>query len=369
MPLLVARAGRVVLTILVILAGLAFVWAAWHVLVTFLFAIFFAYLIDPVVEFAMRRLKLSRGKAIASVYLVIFAGLAVLFLVIGPAIVGEARKLADSLPQLYQKVATGQIAWQLGAAHGWSYETKLNIQQFLAAHSADITGLAHNFGTRLARLGSNAWWLVLIPILAVFFLKDAQEFKQSALEIFERRRQREFAEAVMNDVHMMLAHYIRAQMILAALAMAVYIAGLNVLRVPYGTILGVIAGFWEFIPIVGPLISFLLITGVALGAGYKHLLVLVLFLGIWRGIQDYVNSPRIMGRQLQLHPLAALFGILSGAEVGGIIGVYLSIPVMATARIFWRHWQAYSHQRASAAGVSELTPALETANCDTKRIA
>jgi predicted PurR-regulated permease PerM len=67
MPLLDARTGRVVLTILLILAGLAFVWAAWHVLVTFLFAIFFAYLVDPVVEFAMRRLKLSRGKAIAVV--------------------------------------------------------------------------------------------------------------------------------------------------------------------------------------------------------------------------------------------------------------------------------------------------------------
>lgn len=342
MPLLDVRAVRVLATILFVAAGLAFAWAAWHVLVTFLFAIFFAYLLDPIVEFIGKRLKIGRGKSIALVYLGVFAGLAVLFLFIGPRIVQEGEKLAKTLPQLYAKVSSGQIAWQIGAQHGWSYETKQQIQQWLAGHRDTISHFASTFGAHLARLGRNAWWLALIPILAVFFLQDGRRFGDAILEIFERRRQREFVDAVLNDVHLMLAHYIRAQLTLAALAMLVYVGGLTLLRVPYGFILGIIAGFWEFIPIVGPLISFFLIMGVALGAGYKHVLLLVLFLGVWRGVQDYFNSPRIMGRQLKLHPLAALFGVLAGAEVAGIIGVYLSIPVMATVRIFWRRWRAYA---------------------------
>jgi predicted PurR-regulated permease PerM len=112
--------------------------------------------------------------------------------------------------------------------------------------------------------------------------------------------------------------------------------------VPYAFVLGIVCGFLEFIPVVGPLIAALLMIGVALGAGYGHVLVLALFLGAWRLVQDYVTAPKIMGGQLELHPLAALFGVLAGAEVGGIIGVYLSIPVMATVRIFWRRWRAYS---------------------------
>jgi predicted PurR-regulated permease PerM len=342
MPLMDLRTARVLLTLLLIAAGLAFAWAARHVLATFLFAIFFAYLLDPIVEFVSRRLKTSRGRSIALIYFGIFAGLVILLLFIGPQIVQEGEKLAKTLPDLYARVSSGQIAWQLGAQHGWSYETRLQIQQFLAGHRQTIVHLASNFGSHLARLGQNAWWLVLIPILAVFFLQDGRKFGNAILEIFERRRQREFVDAVLSDVHLMLAHYIRAQLTLAALAMAVYVGGLTALRVPYGFILGIIAGFWEFIPIVGPLISFFLIVGVALGAGYKHVLLLVLFLGVWRGVQDYFNSPRIMGRQLKLHPLAVLFGVLAGAEVAVIIGVYLSIPVMATARIFWLRWRAYA---------------------------
>lgn len=357
MTLLDARTGRVILTVVLIAAALAFAWAAWHVLVSFVFAIFFAYLVYPVVQFVSRRLNISRGKAIAAVYLVIFAGLAVLFLFIGPQIVREGEKLAKTLPNLYEKIASGQIAFQIGAQHGWSYDTKLKIQQFLAGHRDAIINAAQDFGTRLARVGKNAWWLVLIPILAVFFLKDGEQFRSSVLEVFERRRQREFVESVIDDVHVMLAHYIRAQLTLAAIAMAVYIAGLGVMRVPYGFILGIIAGFLEFIPIVGPLVSFVLIVGVALGAGYNHLILLLIFLGVCRGVQDYVNAPRIMGNSLQLHPLAALFGVLAGGEVGGIIGVFLSIPVMATLRIFWRRWRAYQHfDKTPVATVSDYTP-------------
>ncbi len=352
MTLLDARTGRVILTILMVAAALAFVWAAWRVLVAFLFAIFFAYLVAPVVQLLMRSLKLSRVSAIATVYLLIFVGLAVLFLFIGPDIQHDAEKLTDTLPNLYQKIATGQIAWQLGAEHGWSYESRRRIQMLLAAHSGEIDSAARGGAARLAHLGGNAWWLVLIPVLAVFFLKDGDRFRQTALRMFERPNHREFIEGAIDNVHQMLAYYIRSQIIMAALSTAAYVTGLNLLRTPYATVLSVVSGFLEFIPIVGPPISSILITGVALGSGYRHLISLLLFLAIWRGIQDYVNAPHIMGKQLRLHPLAVVFGVLAGAEVGGIIGVYLSIPVMVTTRIFWRRWQAYVHQAA----LDELAP-------------
>jgi predicted PurR-regulated permease PerM len=163
----------------------------------------------------------------------------------------------------------------------------------------------------------------------------------------------------LQDVHVMLAHFIRAQLILAALTGVVFSIVLTVMRVPYGYVMGVIAGFLEFIPVVGPMVAALLIIGVAIGTAYKHIIVLVVILAIWRGLQDYVNSPRIMGSQVELHPLAALFGILSGAEVAGVVGVYLSIPIMATLRIFWRKWRAYSNP-SSVDRVSTFTPVAET---------
>jgi len=60
---------------------------------------------------------------------------------------------------------------------------------------------------------------------------------------------------------------------------------------------------------------------------------------------DYVLSPRIMGKQMELHPLAAIFGVLAGAEMAGMLGVYLSIPVMASLRIFFRRWRIYAEKK------------------------
>jgi predicted PurR-regulated permease PerM len=86
-------------------------------------------------------------------------------------------------------------------------------------------------------------------------------------------------------------------------------------------------------------------VGVALLMGYKHWLVLILVLGIWRLIQDYVSSPRIMGQSMELHPLAAIFGVMAGGEVAGILGIFLSIPVMASLRIVFRRWRLYAEKR------------------------
>jgi predicted PurR-regulated permease PerM len=84
---------------------------------------------------------------------------------------------------------------------------------------------------------------------------------------------------------------------------------------------------------------------VALLMGYQHLLALIVFLGVWRLIQDYVSSPRIMGHSMELHPLAAIFGVMAGGEVAGILGIFLSIPVMASLRIVFRRWRLYAEKR------------------------
>jgi predicted PurR-regulated permease PerM len=87
------------------------------------------------------------------------------------------------------------------------------------------------------------------------------------------------------------------------------------------------------------------ILAVALLMSYPHWLVLLIFLIAWRLMQDYVVSPRIMGKSMELHPLGAIFGVLAGGEIAGVLGVYLSIPVMASLRIVWRRWRLYAEKK------------------------
>ena len=343
MPLADARTARVLITVLLFALGLGFLYVARRTLIAFLFAIFFAYLMSPLVSYLEKLLR-GRGRAIAVIYLLLL-GIVVLFIVsMGPRIGREGARLGQSLPALAQ-LSSGQIAEQLGHDHGWNGKAVDLLRDYLANHSDEIVKLAQNVGLHVADVAKQAWLLIIVPLLAIFFLKDGRAFSEILLDLVQSRPQRELLQGVLSDLNQMLAHFIRAQLTLAALTFVMYSAFLAMMRMPYALVLGTLGGLLEFIPVLGPLVAALTIVGVALLEGYKHWLILIIFLGVWRLIQDYVSSPRIMGQSMELHPLAAIFGVMAGGEVAGILGIFLSIPVMASLRIVFRRWRLYAEKR------------------------
>jgi predicted PurR-regulated permease PerM len=339
-----SRTARVLVTVLLFTLVLGFLYVARATLIAFLFAIFFAYLTSPLVAYLEGVLR-GRSRAIAVLYAALIALVVVFFVVVGPKITHEGARLGQAVPGLLGQLSSGQIARQLGNEHGWSERSTEFAQSFLASHSDDITQLAQRVGLRIADVAKQAWLFFIVPLLSIFFLKDGRSFSDFLLSTIQSRPQREFLENVLNDLNQMLAHFIRAQLILAGMTIVVYSIFLISMRVPYALVLGTMGGMLEFIPVVGPLVAALVIISVALLLSYQHWLVLIIFLGIWRLIQDYVSSPRIMGESMELHPLAAIFGVMAGGEVAGILGVYLSIPVMASLRIVFRRWRLYAEKK------------------------
>jgi predicted PurR-regulated permease PerM len=339
-----SRTARALVTVLLFALVLGFLYVARATLIAFLFAIFFAYLVSPLVN-RLEGVLRGRVQAIAVIYSLLIVLVVLFFVGVGPKVTREGAKLGQSLPALLTQLSSGQIAQQLGSEHGWNTKTTELAQSFLVSHSDDITQLAQRVGLRVADVAKQAWLFFVVPLLSIFFLKDGRNFSDFLLSAIQSRPQREFLENVLNDLNQMLAHFIRAQLTLAALTLVMYSAVLGILRVPYALVLGTMGGVLEFVPVVGPLAAALVIMGVALLMSYKHWLILVIFLGIWRLLQDYVSSPRIMGESMELHPLAAIFGVMAGGEVAGILGVYLSIPVMASLRIVFRRWRLYAEKR------------------------
>ncbi len=339
-----ARTARILVTVLLFALALGFLYVARATLIAFLFAIFFAYLMSPLVN-RLETLLRSRVAAIAVIYALLLVLVVVFFVEVGPKVTREGAKLGQSLPTLLTQLSSGQIAQQLGAEHGWNKKSIDLAQAFLLSRSAQITLLAQRIGLRVADVAKQAWLFFVVPLLSIFFLKDGRSFSDFLLSTVQSRPQREFLENVLNDLNQMLAHFIRAQLTLAALTLIMYSAVLGIMGVPYALVLGTLGGVLEFIPVVGPLAAALVIVGVALLMSYQHWLILIVFLGIWRLIQDYVSSPRIMGESMELHPLAAIFGVMAGGEVAGILGIYLSIPVMAGLRIVFRRWRLYAEKK------------------------
>ena len=344
MALIDGRTARVLFTVLLFAAGLGFLYVARRTLIAFLFAVFFAYLVDPAVSRVEKWTK-GRGRSIAFIYLLIVTFLGTFFFFVGPRIGHEAQILTGSLPALLEKVGSGQIAEQIGAQHGLSVATRRELSNFLSSHRGDLLSLAQRAGLRVAEAAQQSWLLIVVPILAAFFLKDGRGFSQVALSFVHTKPQREFLQGVLSDMNQMLAQFIRAQITLAALSWIAYCLFLWITGAQYTLMLGTAGGLLEFIPVVGPLVAAILILSVALLTGYTHWLIALAFLISWRLLQDYVVSPRIMGKSMELHPLGAIFGVLAGGEIAGVLGVYLSIPVMASLRIVWRRWRMYAEKR------------------------
>jgi predicted PurR-regulated permease PerM len=344
MVLIDTRTSRVLFTALLFALGLGFLYVIRGTLIVFLFAVFFAYLMEPAVS-RLETVLRGRGRAIALIYVMLLGGVIVFFVSVGPRIGHEAARFGQSLPDLLNRVSSGAIAHDIGQEHGWSSTTQEKLRDILLRNSDDLKKYAERFGLRAAAIAKNAWLVFLVPLLAIFFLKDGRVFSDVALSVVQSRPQREFLQAVINDLNQMLAQFIRAQLTLAAFSLIVYASFMGLMRAPYPLVLGTAGGVMEFIPVVGPLVAGLVILSVAILMNYSYWPVLLLFLVVWRVVQDYAISPRVMGKSMELHPLAAIFGVMAGGEIAGVLGVYLSIPVMASLRIVWRRGRIYVEKK------------------------
>ncbi|MEO8028388.1 MAG: AI-2E family transporter, partial [Bryobacteraceae bacterium] len=138
---------------------------------------------------------------------------------------------------------------------------------------------------------------------------------------------------IFDDLHDLLAQYIRALVLLALATLAFYTLFLQVVGVSYPVLLAGIAAILEIIPVVGPLTASGVILLVAGFNGFPHLLWIVVFLVVYRIFQDYVLNPYLMSSGVDVPPLLVLFGVLAGEQVAGIPGMFFSVPVIAALRI------------------------------------
>jgi len=326
---------RILCTALIFALGLAFLYGASETLTLFLFAILFAYFVDPLVALLEKPLR-GRMQAIGAVYLILIGLLVGLGFLVGPKVASEGNALATSLPSLLGQAGSGELVTQVGQKHGWSAARQAQIQNFFVQHKDDILGYGRAIGQKVAAPAQHIWWVILIPILAIFFLKDGQSIGENLVAMGRSPEDRKTLRGIVGDVNVMLGSYIRAQLILASLTLVVYTVVLSVLHLRYALVLGPLAGIFEFVPVVGPAIAAIIVFVIAVLTSYPHLIWIVLFLGIWRVLQDYVNAPRIMGKSLEISPLVQILAVLAGGEIAGVVGALISVPTVATLRILWR---------------------------------
>jgi predicted PurR-regulated permease PerM len=344
------RAGNVITTVALFLLTAAILYAARGAFFILLLSLFFAYLLEPAVASVQEHSPLfrrNRTSAIAQVYLIGTLALGGLAYEFGPRLATQARSLNATVRGILQRLSSGDVATGPGGGHGLTAAQQLWIRDQLARHQDLIARLFERGATSVAHVAASSIWLFAIPILAIFVLRDGPRVSETLIESVKSRGSPR-AERILRHIDTMLARYIRAQLALAGLSFVFYSASMLVLGFPDAIALGLLGGALEFLPAVGWIVS----AGAILTIGFlthSHWIWMAGLLVVWRLVQDYVNSPRIMGSSLELHPLTVVFALMVGGQVGGIAGVYLAVPAVAILRIVWLEcFPAWNPSKASA---------------------
>ena len=343
----ISRVVIVTLIILQLAMLVGFVFYSLHNLILLLIlSVFFGYLIDPLVKLVRRPFKergleryMPRWLAIVIAYLAVFTVLALFVSYLAPRISDQFREFARNFPG-YSETVRNRIN-DLNERYK-SYPIPEQAREEINTRAQNLladagTSVAAGVGNFITTLVPYLPWLVLIPVIAFFFLKDINAFKQTALSLFPAGRWRYQAEVFFYDLNRTLAAYTRAQLISCLLIGTVCTIAFYILGVPYALLLGIMAGALEFIPLVGPLIIGLITVSICLFYSPWQALNVSVFLLILRGVHDYVTYPRIVREGIHLHPIAIILAVLAGAEIGGVLGVFLSIPVIAILAVLYKH--------------------------------
>jgi predicted PurR-regulated permease PerM len=328
LPCIDRKAARVTWTAALTLLLLAAIYAIRVTLVIFAVALLFAYLLYPLVDrIALRFPPKNRAPALALTYLLVIGLLTAVGIAMGSQVASEAKQLVAHPPDVTRFFDRLKAAYPAFSPEISGVESRIRDQ---------VGGLAAavpRYSLRVLAALTNLIYLVVIPIISFFMLKDGTEIRDSFLSLLPSAVGRGRAQRTIAAIHDLLLKYMRALLLLCCNVLIVFSVVLSVLGVPYALLLASIAFFCEFVPVVGPLTAMCIILAVTGLTGYSHLLWIVAFLGAFRLVQDYVIAPKFMGEGVELHPIWVIFGVFAGDQIGGVAGVFLSVPAIALVHL------------------------------------
>ncbi len=318
----------------------------WRVRVIFpplLIAATIVFLLNPVVHRLAER-GVPRPAAAGLTYLgvVVVGGLAVLALT--PLVGGQVDQLRDDFPEIRQRVEDWVDDRARDSEVG-DWPVKLPDYDKLIDELSPPERDVRDQITRLREFGSTVLHITLIvvlsPIIAFYLLIDLPH-THSVIQSLIPPNMRDEVNLVGRKLSRALGSYFRGQLAVALMVGVLCSIGLSIIGLKFAFVVGMIAGLFNIVPLIGPWIGGVpgVIIALTTGSVFKALLVV----GVMAGVQQIDNhfiTPQVMQRAVALHPSAVMLALLAGGTMAGFVGLLLAVPVTAALRIVgshvWRH--------------------------------
>jgi predicted PurR-regulated permease PerM len=341
---------------LLLLLAWAVVGAVRHAVFLFLVATLVALLLNPLVR-ALTRLRIPRGFGVAIVFLAFTAAVVVAILGLVVVVVDQGRSASDRIDAYVTEESgrTGDTGAEIDVdrLQVWLDDHRLGRIQ-IREQARDFvdtidyerlsrTALDYAEGAALG-IFEFLFALVLIVVVCIYMLLDMPKL-QRALD--RRFPPRPGAPSLLSQVESSVGGYVKGQVLVSLIigtsaGLALWLLGtfgwLPAGFETYAILFGAWVAFTELIPYLGPWLGAIppLIYGLVVDP-LSALWVALLFLAIHQ-IEGHIVVPNVMGSALRLHPLLVIFGLLAGAEIYGLPGIFVALPTLAAARAVWEYF-------------------------------
>lgn len=305
-------------------------------------ALVLVYVLNPLVSILEER-GMPRLLASLLTYLVFVTLIVVGLRYLIPVLGDQVREFAGSIPDLIDRAQSSvrRLAERLGLNVGTGLfldpENQRQVVNFLGRLVSFTRGLFHV-----------ALILILGPILAFYLLVDLPKIRRG-LQGFIPARRRPEVESVLRDLGRALGGFFRGQLLVALFVGIASSLGLYIVGLPYWAVIGMIAGLFNLIPLIGPFIGaipalFIAFTTTTAGEGLLRLepgwpmaIGAIIALLTVQQIDNHIISPNIVARTVRLHPVTVMLGLLAGGTILGVWGMLLAVPSIAGMKILMLH--------------------------------
>ncbi|WP_343578545.1 chloramphenicol efflux transporter CxpE [Acinetobacter sp.] len=332
-----------------ILAGLALLlWVLYllkPIVIPFVGAFFIAYLFSPLVD-VLVKIKLPRWLAISIVFIGIGVTLTMVLWFLVPLIWKQLMYARDSIPAGIHWVNATFLPW---VSHTFNVvPMEIDTEQISKAlmdyiqtnYSADSI---QTMLLRVAQSGLNfiqiGGVVVLIPIISFYFLLDWERMLQSLRRLIPRPYEASTL-TIVRECHSVLGAFVKGQFLVMLLLGIVYAVGLQLIGLEIGLIIGMIAGLASIIPYLGfgvGIIAAVIATLFQFGLDWTQLLLVGVVFMIGQMVEGYILQPFLLGDKIGLSPVAVVFAVLAGAQLGGFLGMLIALPVAAVIVVLLKH--------------------------------
>lgn len=326
--------------VLLVIVGVM-LWLFRGILLPFVLGITLAYLLNPIVDW-LEKHGLHRGFAALVIMLVAVLLLITAFLLIVPLLLQQAFGLARNIPG-YVEQLQGFIEAMIPRLEQWLgperlQELETGLEQMFADSIGMLTGFTGTLMQQSMSIINTIGIMIVTPVVAFYLLLDWERMVKSVDSLFPPLHRPEM-RALFNDMDHALAGFLRGQGALVGILAVYYAVSLSLTGLSFGLAIGLIAGFFSFVPYVGALIGFVLSMGVALVQFWPDWVMISVILGIYlvgQFLEGNILYPKLVGSSIGVHPVWLMFSLFAFAVLFGAVGVIIAVPLAAISGVLVR---------------------------------